>query len=460
MSAAHAEPTRDQRKKPRSPRLRWLGGPAVAAAILVLLVWIGPLSTGVPRASAEVLRVAMSSLEQADSVHILTEVDEGPNTAVFRSWELWCDQTLGYRTDHASYVEVYNAVKHRRYTYDRLADTLEETELYDPVMVLVFLRRSKVEHNCNTLRVQAMSGDERFEDETLTRGNRTIRRMSGLDELGRPIIVDIDPHAGRVLRTESWTMPSDDYPSVRVVKTFEFLSPDEIDPALFEPPHGEATQRQTPSDDEQERVQCMSNLRSIMSLISTYAHERDGALPSALGDLKDLTDFDPALLACPHGPAPYTYHARELGAQHFDDLPFDAVVVECVNHAGRVIRGFGGGHAMAERVQTPSADEQERTQCTKNILSIMWLIPIYAHERDGVLPLALEDLRDMEGGDPALLACPRGPEPYIYRARELGARHRDDLPDDGVVVECVNHPGWVIRGFGDGHATTERVADE
>lgn len=111
-----------------------------------------------------------------------------------------------------------------------------------------------------------------------------------------------------------------------------------------------------------------------------------------------------------------------------------------------------------QTIATPSG-AQSRTQCAGNLRNLASLIMKYASLHDDKLPATLDDLREVDGFEPSMLACPvhgrDGATTYTYQAALSGIHEMKDLKMDAVLAECSNHPGYTIRAFGGGHVMVD-----
>lgn len=335
----------------RRPLLTYTALPALTALVSLICVGLPIIRSRSELASAALLGAAISDLGRVSAVHVSTHIDDGPGSPVKESWETWSVRDLGHRTEDEHLLSIYNIPKAEMYVLDRTTNTMTTTKLDESGLTLEFLRRGLPEESVLVVCMhQAESNSRTITDELVDEADRTLRRITAIDDRGHPIQVNIDPRTNLVTQTESWTFPLESSPSVRVVTTFDYPAFEAIDRTLFELPAQQGVVTQETAPDQRAMMQCLFNLQDTFAALTSYSAAHGGELPADLDPaLRDWEGFRESMLYCPlSSPGAehrYLWDTRELKAP-FDELDSDAVLMQCKRHPGGTIELYGDGHAM------------------------------------------------------------------------------------------------------------------
>lgn len=330
-----------------------IGGLAVAAAIVVAVLWSAGGRNGTTARAAELLQSALDDLQDAAAIHIVWVVDDGPGTLERESMQMWVAAGLGVRMEGPGSVEIYNEQERKRYVYHAGTRTVRIVEGQETSTGWFLMQRGRQDENIEQVLMKLHSGGAGFRDEQFLVDGRTVRRLSCTDERGYRVMVELDPTAGRILKTESWTRVVEGSAPApqRVRTTYHHLQPNEIDRSLFSLDMDEDVRVIVASPSQQAVRQCIANLLDLTGALMYYEGAGSDGLPAELSPvIRSWGGFRESMLHCPlvksNGQLQYALGGRFAEAKSLLDIPFDAVVFECDLHGDRIPQSYGGGHAM------------------------------------------------------------------------------------------------------------------
>lgn len=318
--------------------------------VAAVSLWDRPYAT--PLASAEILQEAISSLGTVTGIHITTEVDSGEETTLLDRWEIWSVLDLGIRDEHFGFVSIYNEKKRKRYEYDKTSAKVTITEHQETGIGREFLRRGRQDENLQYLLVKACDSSPDFTDEDIVIDGQLIRRLSCRDDRGYPIIVDLDPFARRILRTESrlCRVENNETEPRRVITRYEHLESGDVDASFFELDWPAVTEVVVTPPDFAAKRQCLTNLRDLVYVLMLYEEDHANALPGDVEQaIRSSEGFRESSLHCPlvqtNGKLQYWLNPDALKAKSIWDLPPDTVIFECILHEDSAVRSYADGHS-------------------------------------------------------------------------------------------------------------------
>jgi hypothetical protein len=338
---------REEMTMQRTRRYGRGAGLVATVGIVAATVWLFPGTSRV--AGAALFDEILRTLDAITAVHVTMHTDGGPGTAASAPSELWVVRDLGSRFEHEGWAEIYSVVAGEKSWFDRGTSRVEVVSLKDRLMVRELLRRAQAEENVQVLAALARKDAGAVRDEIIEIDDGTpVRRLAGTDVRGRSLLVEIDPNSWRVLRTEAWTVASDAHPAVRVVTTYDYPDPDDVDPALFDPVPSEAREVVRVDAMGQARMQAMTDLRSLAAMVMQYARDHQGRLPTGVEQLapyaeRPLADYLSSAVPGRAERARVVSHLDRLPARSDRDLDAGTVLFECAFPDGTVL-SFGDGH--------------------------------------------------------------------------------------------------------------------
>lgn len=297
--------------------------------------------------AAPMLDAALATLDEIDALSMTTTVDHGPDTEAIQTLEYWNVTGLGSRLEYVDqgYVEIYDEQDRRQATFDPAGDVLTLASIDDRMMRRELLSRADVDSNLTVLRALTLIDSGAVTIEPVEQDGRRRHRLRGIDESGHEIVADIDWEFGRVMQTATWTDTGDDL--VRVVVTFDYPHPADVDPALFDPLSIDAQQVVQLDAHEEAVRQCMVNLRGLVIMTAAYSDEHDGRLPRSVRQLRPYAERPLEWYLTYHVPgvrqaSSVEAHLDQDGARFFDLDP--AVILFEGTFGTQRIAGFADGH--------------------------------------------------------------------------------------------------------------------
>jgi len=283
---------------PSTPWVQRVALLAAAMLVLTTLAWLAMNGRDGRSDAASRLGAAIDAIDSIATLHVRGAVDRGsPDqpSEFFPAWEFWSVEDVGSRYECGGIAQIYDADQFMVSMIDLTGSRAQVARVEDRMIRTEMLARASAWENVVALRAMALRDDGLVDEQLVTEEGRLIRRLSGVDESGRDIQVDLDPDLDLVLRTEAWMAASASADGSvqsweRAVTEYEYPEASTFDLALFAPVPAGIGEVVTVTGSEVAKRQLAMDLRKLGMMVQMYAQEHDDAAPRTMADLAPYAD--------------------------------------------------------------------------------------------------------------------------------------------------------------------------